>query len=45
VARTLGADKPWVEDIGRGTVEAAVALGRDYHMPHAQAAFGATGAN
>jgi hypothetical protein len=33
----------WNEPIDAATVEAAVALGRDYYLPHARAAFGVMG--
>jgi hypothetical protein len=40
MAGTLGTGGPWTDPIGRETVEAAIALGRDYYLPHARAAFG-----
>jgi hypothetical protein len=45
MADTLGAGGPWTDPISRETVEAAVALGRDYYLPHARAAFGLMGAD
>ena len=45
MAGTLGVGNPWNEPISRETVEAAIALGRDYFLPHAQAAFGMMGAD
>jgi hypothetical protein len=40
MAATLGAGRGWTDPISRKTVEAAVALGRDYYLPQARAAFG-----
>ena len=45
MAATLATDSPWMGEISRETVEAAITLSRDYFLPHAQAAFGAMGAN
>jgi hypothetical protein len=45
MATTLGAGEGWAEAISRETVEAAIALGKDYYLPHARAAFGAMGAD
>jgi hypothetical protein len=45
MAGTLGTGGPWTDPIGRETVEAAIALGRDYYLPHARAAFGLMGAD
>jgi hypothetical protein len=35
----------WSAPISGETAEAAIALGRDYYLPHARAAFGAMGAD
>jgi hypothetical protein len=35
----------WHDPISQETVEVAIALGRDYYLPHARAAFGLMGAN
>ena len=45
MAGTLGAGSSWNDPVSADTVQAAVALGRDYYMPHALAAFGMMGAN
>src|SRR5581483_6895199 len=41
---TLSVGGSWNEPIGRHVAEAAVILGRDYFLPHAQAAFAHMGA-
>jgi replicative DNA helicase len=45
MAGTLGVRGTWNVPIGRKTVEAAVAIGRDYYLPHARAAFGLMGSD
>jgi hypothetical protein len=45
MAATLGTGDPWADTISRDTVEAAIKLGRDYFLPHAQLAFGLMGAD
>jgi hypothetical protein len=45
MAGTLGTGRAWASPISRETVEAAVALGKDYYLPHARAAFGLMGAD
>jgi hypothetical protein len=43
VAAAVGAGQAWQRPIGGETVRAAIRLGRDYLLPHAQAAFGMMG--
>jgi hypothetical protein len=45
MAATLGAGEGWTAPISREISEAAIALGRDYYLPHARAAFGLMGAD
>jgi hypothetical protein len=43
VAEAVGSGENWQTQISAETVEAAIRLGRDYLLPHAQAAFGLMG--
>jgi hypothetical protein len=45
VAGAVGAGKDWHNPVPAATVEAAIRLGRDYLLPHAQAAFALMGAD
>ena len=45
LAATVGTSTSWEHLISRETVEAAIRLGRDYYLPHAQVAFGIMGGN
>jgi hypothetical protein len=45
MAATLGAGEGWTDPVSRETVEAACALGKDYYLPHAKAAFDLMGAD
>jgi hypothetical protein len=45
MAATLGAGEGWTDPINPETLDAAIRLGRDYFLPHAQAAFGLMGAD
>lgn len=45
MAGTLGTGESWGDPISRETAEAAIAIGRDYYLPHAMVAFRAMGAD
>lgn len=45
VAEAIGNNVPWQRPVSVATVAAAIRLGRDYLLPHAQAAFGVMAAD